>query len=64
LFGEIFFKKEKNIVLTSVCPTLKGVVTSEMLFEEDKLLMEKNNLSSLSMNTVLRTGFDSFSKLK
>ena len=36
------FLKKKNIVLTTVCPTLKCcVVTSEMLFEEDKLLMEK-----------------------
>ncbi|MEC4003508.1 phenylacetate--CoA ligase family protein [Flavobacterium sp. SUN052] len=36
------FLQQKNIVLTSVCPTLKCcVVTSEMLFEEDKLLMEK-----------------------
>jgi phenylacetate-CoA ligase len=36
------FLQEKNIVLTTVCPTLKCcVVTSEMLFEEDKLLMEK-----------------------
>ena len=36
------FLQHKNIVLTSVCPTLKCcVVTSEMLFEEDKLLMEK-----------------------
>ncbi len=31
----------KNIVLNSVCPTLKAcVVTSEMLFEDDKKLME------------------------
>lgn len=36
------FLQKKNIILTSVCPTLKCcVVTSEMLFEEDKLLMEK-----------------------
>lgn len=36
------FLEKKNIVLTSVCPTLKCcVVTSEMLFEEDKTLMEK-----------------------
>jgi phenylacetate-CoA ligase len=36
------FLQKKNIVLTSVCPTLKCcVVTSEMLFEEDKMLMEK-----------------------
>ena len=36
------FLQKKNIVLTSVCPTLKCcVVTSEMLFEEDKTLMEK-----------------------
>jgi phenylacetate-CoA ligase len=36
------FLKQKNIVLTSVCPTLKCcIVTSEMLFEEDKQLMEK-----------------------
>jgi phenylacetate-CoA ligase len=36
------FLQEKNIILTSICPTLKCcVVTSEMLFEEDKLLLEK-----------------------
>jgi len=36
------FLQQKNIVLTAVCPTLKCcVVTSEMLFEEDKILMEK-----------------------
>ncbi|MBC7525223.1 MAG: phenylacetate--CoA ligase family protein [Flavobacterium sp.] len=36
------FLLRKNIVLTSICPTLKCcVVTSEMLFEEDKILMEK-----------------------
>ena len=36
------FLQHKNIVLTTICPTLKCcVVTSEMLFEEDKLLMEK-----------------------
>ena len=36
------FLQKKDIVLTSVCPTLKCcIVTSEMLFEEDKLLMEK-----------------------
>ena len=36
------FLQKKNIVLTSICPTLKCcVVTSEMLFEEDKQLMEK-----------------------
>ena len=36
------FLQKKNIILTSVCPTLKCcVVTSEMLFEEDKILMEQ-----------------------
>lgn len=36
------FLERNNIILKSVCPTLKAcVVTSEMLFEEDKLLMEK-----------------------
>ena len=35
------FLQKKNIVLTSICPSLKCcVVTSEMLFEEDKILME------------------------
>lgn len=35
------FLQKKNIILTNVCPTLKVcVVTSEMLFEEDKQLME------------------------
>ncbi len=36
------FLQQKNIVLIDVCPTLKVcVVTSEMLFEEDKILLEK-----------------------
>ena len=36
------FLEQKNIVLTTICPTLKVcVVTSEMLFEEDKILLEK-----------------------
>jgi phenylacetate-CoA ligase len=36
------FLKQKNIVLKDICPTLKVcVVTSEMLFEEDKILLEK-----------------------
>jgi phenylacetate-CoA ligase len=36
------FLQKKNIVLTSICPNLKCcVVTSEILFEEDKILMEK-----------------------
>ena len=36
------FLKQKNIVLKDVCPTLKiCVVTSEMLFDEDKILLEK-----------------------
>lgn len=36
------FLQKKNIILTTVCSTLKCcIVTSEMLFEEDKLLMEK-----------------------
>ncbi|MEZ4818092.1 MAG: phenylacetate--CoA ligase family protein [Flavobacteriaceae bacterium] len=36
------FLQKKGIVLTSVCPTLKYcVVTSEMLYETDKKLMEK-----------------------
>ena len=40
LFAKYLQKKE--LVLFSVCPTLKCcVVTSEMLFEEDKILMEK-----------------------
>lgn len=35
------FLKSKNIILTSICPTLKYcLVTSEMLFESDKKLME------------------------
>lgn len=35
------FLQQKNIVLTTVCPTLKCcVVTSEMLFENDKILLE------------------------
>lgn len=36
------FLQQKDIVLKSVCPTLKCcVVTSEMLFEDDKQLLEK-----------------------
>ncbi len=36
------FLKQKNIVLKTICPTLKVcIVTSEMLFDEDKILMEK-----------------------
>lgn len=35
------FLQQKNIVLTKVCPTLKCcVVTSEMLFDNDKILLE------------------------
>ena len=36
------FLQNKNIVLTSVCPTIKCcIVTSEMLFDDDKMLLEK-----------------------
>ena len=36
------FLQKKNIVLKTICPTLKVcMVTSEMLLEEDKLLLEK-----------------------
>lgn len=36
------FLQKKNIVLSTICPTLKAcMVTSEMLFEEDKTLLEK-----------------------
>ena len=36
------FLQKKNIVLKTVCPTLKCcMVTSEMLFEDDKILLEK-----------------------
>ncbi|MBP4137278.1 phenylacetate--CoA ligase family protein [Flavobacterium geliluteum] len=36
------FLENKNIVLKEICPTLKGCfVTSEMLFESDKKLLEK-----------------------
>ena len=35
------FLQQKNIVLNTICPSLKCcVVTSEMLFDDDKLLME------------------------
>jgi phenylacetate-CoA ligase len=35
------FLQQKNIVLKTICPSLKCcVVTSEMLFDDDKLLME------------------------
>jgi phenylacetate-CoA ligase len=36
------FLQQKNIVLKTICPTLKCcIVTSEMLFEDDKILLEK-----------------------
>ena len=36
------FLQKKNIVLATICPTLKAcMVTSEMLFEDDKILLEK-----------------------
>lgn len=36
------FLQKKNIVLTTVCPTLKCcIVTSEMLFDDDKILLQK-----------------------
>ncbi|TGV03833.1 phenylacetate--CoA ligase family protein [Flavivirga rizhaonensis] len=36
------YLQRKNIILQTICPTLKAcVVTSEMLFEDDKKLMEK-----------------------
>jgi len=36
------FLEKKNIILTTICPTLKVcIVTSEMLFEADKKVMEK-----------------------
>lgn len=36
------YLKQENIVLTSICPSLKlCIVTSEMLFESDKILLEK-----------------------
>lgn len=40
LFGK--YLQTRNVVLTDVCPTLKVcMVTSEMLFKEDKILLEK-----------------------
>lgn len=36
------FLAEKNIVLNEICPTLKYcIVTSEMLFDDDRILMKK-----------------------
>ena len=36
------FLQKKGIVLTTVCPTLKCcIVTSEMLFDDDKIMLEK-----------------------
>ncbi len=36
------FLQSKNIILKEICPTLKVcMVTSEMLFEDDKILLEK-----------------------
>lgn len=41
LFGK--YLQTRNIILTDVCPTLKVcMVTSEMLFEEDKIVLEKH----------------------
>lgn len=41
LFGK--YLQTRNIILTDVCPTLKVcMVTSEMLFEKDKILLEKH----------------------
>lgn len=35
------YLKQKNIVLTTICPSIKAcIVTSEMLFDDDKSLME------------------------
>lgn len=35
------FLRQRNLILTTICPTLKAaVVTSEMLFEDDKILLE------------------------
>ena len=37
------YLQKKNIVLTAICPTLKVcMVTSEMLFEDDKILLQKH----------------------
>ncbi len=37
------YLKEKNLVLKTVCPTLKVcIVTSEMLFEDDKIILENH----------------------
>lgn len=37
------FLEKRDLILTHFCPTLKAcIVTSEMLFENDKLLMEKH----------------------
>ena len=36
------FLQKKNIILKTICPSLKCcVITSEMLFDDDKILMEK-----------------------
>ncbi len=36
------FLQKRNIILTTICPSLKVcMVTSEMLFEDDKILLEK-----------------------
>lgn len=40
LFGK--YLQEKNIILSAICPTLKVcMVTSEMLFEDDRKMLEK-----------------------
>lgn len=37
------YLKNKNLVLKDICPTLKVcIVTSEMLFDDDKILLEKH----------------------
>lgn len=41
LFGK--YLKEENIILKEICPSLKVcMVTSEMLFDDDKILLEKH----------------------
>ena len=35
------YLRQKNVILNTICPSLKAcIVTSEMLFEEDKILLE------------------------
>ncbi|HET8886312.1 MAG TPA: phenylacetate--CoA ligase family protein [Salinimicrobium sp.] len=60
------FLKEKNIVLKSVCPTLKlCIVTSEMLFENDRIILEEQlGVKVLNEYGASEVGLIAFQNLK